>query len=223
MVSYFGGKIDEKRKRKICKGCFVTARAAQNIMLESLKTEEPMVSVPLPILREATVVLDDSDEDEGAKTDSSEESELELEIEDGSNLEALVRETIDKLGIDHQVDASIRYVNDKMDALEPGTSEIDEAFDKIAKEIDAMRDTLYAPFRPEIKETDSITIVDNGDTFASTSGVQNRSVLRPLHTAVPTSFPAGDPSLPPLGQLTRKTLAPGDKVRPELIFIFADF
>ena len=80
MVSYYGGKVDEKRKRKICRDCFVQAHTAQDLMLQKLKKKEPIYDQPLPILSEATVDLDlDSDEDDGAKTDhSSSDSELEI-------------------------------------------------------------------------------------------------------------------------------------------------
>ena len=49
------------------------------------------IEEPLPIIKETAVVLDDSDEEDGAKTDSSIESEMEFELEDSQNVEDLIQ------------------------------------------------------------------------------------------------------------------------------------
>ena len=72
--------------------------------------------------------MDDSDEDEGAKTDSSVESEMEFELNHSQTLEDLIKSTIDNLGIPKQIDNAIGDLTSRLDALNSDATEIDSSF-----------------------------------------------------------------------------------------------
>ena len=52
--------------------------------------------------------MDDSDEEEGAKTDSSIESDMEFELEDSQNVEDLIQGNLLKGGIDNCLVAALK-------------------------------------------------------------------------------------------------------------------
>ena len=83
---------------------------------------------PLPIIKETAVILDDSDEDEGAKTDSSIESEMEFELNENETVEDLIAHTINKLGIPNQIDGAIKSISSRLDALNSDATDIDANF-----------------------------------------------------------------------------------------------
>ena len=129
-------------------------------------------------------------------------SELDVKTEndqDGnkSALELLVQGTLEKIGMEYQIDATLNDVTERMDGLEPGITEIDEAFDSIAKQVDAMRDALYKPFRPEIKSLQQIEIIDTG----------RHSQLLAQHNHVQALQ-----DLPPIGELHRTPLSNNQEV-----------
>ena len=43
VIAYFGAKIDEKRKRKVCQDCFVEAKISLNRITQKIQTEEPFI------------------------------------------------------------------------------------------------------------------------------------------------------------------------------------
>ncbi len=83
-----------------------------NSISEKLVNNEPYQDEKLPIIKDTAVVLDDSDEDD-LKTDSSEESDLEFSLEQGENVEDLIAETLQKLGIPQQIDGAINNLNSR--------------------------------------------------------------------------------------------------------------
>ena len=113
VVSYFGSKLDDYRKRKVCEDCYVQANVSLNKISEKITQKEPFFGEPLPILCNDAVVLDDSDEDDKAKTDDSDESEVEFELHDEETIEKLVANTIQQLGIPQQIDWGIENVSQR--------------------------------------------------------------------------------------------------------------
>ena len=83
---------------------------------------------PLPIIKETAVVLDDSDEDEGAKTDSSVESELEFELHENENVVDFIKASMEKLAIPNQIDGAIKSVSERVDVLNNDAMEINDGF-----------------------------------------------------------------------------------------------
>jgi len=192
VIAYFGAKIDEKRKRKVCQDCFVEAKISLNRITQKIQTGEPFIDEPLPIIKDTAVILDDSDEDEGAKTDSSIESQMEFELNENQTVEDLIADTINKLGIPNQIDGAIKSISSRLDALNSDATDIDANFLALEKQVDQLRASLYAPFKPELSHKGEIIINDvqgGGEIFDPTL-----------------------PPLPPVGQLKRTLLIQGEKV-----------
>jgi histone-lysine N-methyltransferase SETDB1 len=201
VISYFGAKMDEKRKRKVCRDCYVQAKVTTDAMVAKLMSKESVITEPLPTVHDAAVILDDSDEDDLAKTDSSDDSELEFELEN-ETLESLVEDTLKKFGLTEQLDGAIESLTQRLGAINPDVQEIDANFASIEKQVDDMRKALYAPFKPEIKHLPPLIIQDNSSQVPiPSSGGASSTVTNPNLTA-----------LPPVGVLNRPPLKLNDKV-----------
>ena len=58
-------------------------------------------------------ILDDSDEEDKAKTDESEDSEIEFELGADETIEKLIADQLEKLGIPEQIDLGINNVSER--------------------------------------------------------------------------------------------------------------
>ena len=203
VVSFFGAKEDEKRKRKVCKDCLHEANSTLALITQKVKSGENIHEIPLPRVREADVVLDDSDEDDDDRADVSSDcaSDFEAaEMEESESIEDVVEATMRKLNIPSQVDNLISDVSTRLAALDEDKDDITATFAQLEKEVDAMRAALYAPFRPVLQQVDSIVINDVPNDNAPVAPATAR-------------FPNPNlPVLPPNGVLQRPSLKVGDKV-----------
>ena len=43
VIAYFGGKVDEKRKRKVCQDCFVEAKVSLNRITQKIQAKQPFI------------------------------------------------------------------------------------------------------------------------------------------------------------------------------------
>jgi hypothetical protein len=57
-----GVKVDETKKRKVCRDCLDKAEQSRSRMVQMLKNHQLIIEEKLPIPRESTVTLDDSDQ-----------------------------------------------------------------------------------------------------------------------------------------------------------------
>ena len=136
IISYYGAKLDEKRKRKVCQECFVQAETTLKNITSKLKSKQPIHDVPLPVIRDTSVVLDDSDEEKMPKTDLSSDSEIEYEaVTETDNIEEVIEATMRKLGVPEQIDGAIQNVSGRLDALNVDKSEIDANFLQLEKDV----------------------------------------------------------------------------------------
>ena len=199
VVSYFGAKHDDKRKRKVCKDCLSEADSTLEAITKGVKNGDNIHHIPLPKICEAAVVLDDSDEDNEAKTDESSESDIEVEVDESESLESMIEEAMQNLNIPSQIDNMISDVSTRLDTLNDDKEDITSTFAELEKQVDAMRSALYAPFKPVLQHIDPISINDvASESASSTSG---------------TSASTSDlPALPPNGILKRPNLKVGEKV-----------
>ena len=195
VVSYFGAKHDDKRKRKVCKDCLSEAESTLDAITQSVRSGDNIHNIPLPRICEAAVVLDDSDEEDEARTDESSESDIEVEEE--INLESLVEEAMQELNIPDQLDNMIANVSTRMDALNEEKDEITATFEELEKQVDSMRIALYKPFKPVLQQIDPITINDVPESASSGASSASISDL---------------PALPGNGILKRPNLKVGEKV-----------
>ena len=199
VIAYYGGKVDEKRKRKVCEKCLVQAQISLGEITEKLKSKEPFHEVALPLITESAVVLDDSDEeDKGAKTDSSTDSELEFSMDETQTVEDLLKETFAQLEIPKQIENATEDLTKRLDSLNAESSEIDATFLSLEKEIDKMRAQLYDPFRPKLEHKGQIEIIDVPSDITPVSQM--------------TGVDPNLPPLPPIGLLQRPPLNAGTKV-----------
>ena len=65
------------------------------------------------ILNTYLPILDDSDEEDKAKTDESEDSEIEFELGADETIEKLIADQLEKLGIPEQIDLGINNVSER--------------------------------------------------------------------------------------------------------------
>jgi hypothetical protein len=54
--------MEASQKRKVCFECLEDAEGSKSAMLQRLLSHQPVLDVALPVPREATVTLDDSDQ-----------------------------------------------------------------------------------------------------------------------------------------------------------------
>ena len=50
VIAYFGGKVDEKRKRKVCQDCFVEAKVSLNRITQKIQDEQPFIGNSVYVL-----------------------------------------------------------------------------------------------------------------------------------------------------------------------------
>ena len=203
VVSYFGAKQDEKRKRKVCKDCLHEANSTLAVITQKVKSGENIHEIPLPRVREADVVLDDSDEDDNDRADVSSDGASDFEtaeMEESESIEDVVEATMRKLNIPDQIDNLISDVSTRLTALDEDKDDISATFAQLEKQVDAMRAALYAPFRPVLQHVDPIVINDVPNDNAATASAHTNYVNPNL------------PVLPPNGLLKRPDLKVGDKV-----------
>ena len=184
-IAYFGVKVEDSRKRKICQDCYLKAQISLQGITQNVQAGQPFLDQPLPIIKDKTIVLDDSDEDEGAKTDSSVESVMEIELHKNETVEDLIVDTINKLKIPDQINGAVKELSSRMDALDSDAADINANFLALEKEVDELRASLFAPFEPEVSYIAPIEITD----------VQSDVNLLPLISAgefKPTSLIRGE-------------------------------
>ena len=50
VITYFGGKVDDKRKRKVCQDCFVEAKITLNRVTQKIHAGQPFIGKSIYIL-----------------------------------------------------------------------------------------------------------------------------------------------------------------------------
>ena len=76
-----------------------------------MANKEQFFNEPMPVVKNDAVVLDDSDEEDQVKTDSSEESEIEFEMGETENVAKLIENRFLELDIDNQIKMGIDNVS----------------------------------------------------------------------------------------------------------------
>ncbi|XP_050301921.1 histone-lysine N-methyltransferase eggless-like isoform X2 [Anthonomus grandis grandis] len=159
-LSYFRVKRSYGNREEICMDCYELSVIDNDKLAESLIKGNLLFEVDFPIINE-TLQIDDSDEEDEDENQLEEFIPLSNLDFIADNIDSVLEETIEKLGLKNHLEKERKYLKDVADKVAQSSEELVKEVNEIRLSLDTIQLDLYSHFRPEFRNLKGIMILDD--------------------------------------------------------------